>query len=196
MKSQLLPNRKAIIATIILMIVTLVILIAMNRPLICTCGTVEFWHGEVVSAGNSQHITDWYSFSHFTHGLIMYGMAYLLWQKWGLFGGKLKRWSLPIAVFVAAIWEVSENTPMVIDRFRAVTISWGYVGDSIVNSMADIVWMIIGFFVAARIPWQWSVALGLFLELFAAWSVRDNLTINTIMLFWPMEAIREWQGMT
>ncbi len=195
MRSNLLPNRKAIIATVIIMLITLAILFAMDRPPICTCGEVKLWHGVVQSSGNSQHITDWYSPSHFIHGMIMYALAYLLWQKWALFGGKVKPWALPIAVVIEAAWEISENTPAVINRYREVTISWGYAGDSILNSMADIGWMIIGFFVAARIPWQWSLALAIFFELFTLWAIRDNLTLNVIMLFWPNDVIRDWQGM-
>lgn len=167
----------------------------MDRPPICTCGYVELWHGTVQSSGNSQHITDWYSPSHFTHGLIMYFVAWLLWCKLRLFGGRPARWALPIAVVVEAAWEVLENTPMVIDRYRAVTVSWGYSGDSIVNSTADIGWMIVGFLVAARLPVRASIALALFFELLTLWVIRDNLTLNVIMLFWPIEAIRQWQAM-
>ncbi len=191
----LLPHRKAIIATAILLLGALAILLAMDRPPICTCGTVKLWHGVVQSAENSQHITDWYSPSHFTHGLIMFFLAWLLWQKWGLFGGALQKWALPIAVFVEAAWEISENTEAVINRYREVTISWGYAGDSIVNSMADIGWMMLGFLFAARMPWQVSLVLALFFELFTAWAIRDNLTLNVLMLFWPLEAVRQWQAM-
>jgi hypothetical protein len=191
----LIPHRKAVLATLALVALAVAILFAMDRPPICTCGYVELWHGTVQSNGNSQHITDWYSPSHFTHGLIMYFFAWLLWRKWGLFGGRLAVWALPIAVLVEAAWEVTENTPMVIDRYRTVTVSWGYSGDSIVNSTADIGWMVIGFLVAARIPVRASVALAIGLELLTLWTIRDNLTLNVIMLFWPIEAIRQWQGM-
>ena len=166
----------------------------MHRPAICTCGHVELWHGTVQSSGNSQHITDWYSPSHFTHGLIMYFVAWLLWQKLQLFGGRPARWALPIAVLVEAGWEVTENTPMVIDRYRAVTVSWGYSGDSIVNSASDIGWMIVGFLVATRLPWWASVVLAVGLELLTLFVIRDNLTLNVVMLFWPIEAIRQWQA--
>jgi len=189
------PHRKAVLATLALVALAVAILFAMGRPPICTCGTIELWHGTVQSNGNSQHITDWYSPSHFTHGLIMYFVAWLLWVRLGLFGGKLAHWALPIAVLVEAAWEVTENTPMVIDRYRAVTVSWGYSGDSIVNSASDIGWMVIGFLVASRLPAKASVALAIALELLTLWTIRDNLTLNVIMLFWPVEAIRQWQGM-
>ncbi|MEO6153747.1 MAG: DUF2585 family protein [Croceibacterium sp.] len=171
------------------------ILFVMGRPPICTCGYVALWHGTVESSGNSQHITDWYSPSHFTHGLIMYFAAWLLWHKLRLFGGRPARWALPIAVLVEAAWEVTENTPMIIDRYRAVTVSWGYSGDSIINSASDIGWMIAGFLAASRLPWRASVALALALELLTLLVIRDNLTLNVIMLFWPIEAIRQWQGL-
>jgi hypothetical protein len=148
----------------------------------------------VQSAENSQHLTDWYAPSHFTHGLIMYFVAWLLWKRWGLFGGRPIRWALPIAVAVEAAWEIMENTPMVIDRYRAVTVSFGYSGDSIINSAADIGWMVAGFLLATRLPAWASVVLAATFELLTLWTIRDNLTLNVVMLFWPVEAIRQWQG--
>lgn len=195
MARSLMPHRNALIATIALLLITLAVLLAMDRPPICECGTVKLWHGAVQSSENSQHITDWYSPSHFIHGLIMFFLAWLLWDKWRLFGGRPARWALPIAVAVEAAWEITENTPTVIDRYREVTISWGYSGDSIVNSMADIGWMMAGFLIAARIPWQASVVLAVFFEVLTAWIIRDNLALNVLMLFWPLEAVRQWQAM-
>ena len=189
------PHRRAVYATLALVALAVAILFAMDRPPICTCGYVELWHGAVQSSGNSQHIADWYSPSHFTHGLIMYFFAWLLWRKWELFGGKPARWALPIAVLVEAAWEVTENTPMVIDHYRSVTISWGYSGDSILNSAADIGWMIVGFLAASRLPAWASIVLAISFELRTLWIIRDNLTLNVIMLVWPVEAIRQWQGL-
>lgn len=193
--NPLAAHRGAWLATLALLLVTLAILLAMDRPLICTCGDIKLWHGVVQSSGNSQHITDWYSPSHFIHGLIMYFLAWLLWVRWSVFGGRLAKWALPIAVGIEAIWEVVENTPMVIDRYRDVTVSFGYVGDSIVNSMADIGWMMAGFLIVFRLPWKVSVAVAVLFELLTLWIIRDNLTLNAVMLFWPIEAIREWQSM-
>jgi len=148
----------------------------------------------VQSAENSQQLTDWYSLSHVIHGMIMYFLAWLLWNKWKLFGGRPARFALPIATFVEAAWEVTENTPMVIDRYRAVTVSFGYSGDSVLNSMGDIGCMILGFLVASRLPWWLSLAIGVVFELLTLYVIRDNLTLNVIMLFWPIEAIRQWQA--
>ena len=192
--NRLLPHRHAVIASVVLALLAGAILLAMGRNPICECGTVKLWHGVVQSSENSQHLSDWYAPSHFTHGLIMYFFAWLLWKKWKLFGGRPIRWALPIAVAVEAAWEIMENTPMVIDRYRAVTVSFGYSGDSVVNSLGDIGWMIVGFLAASRIPAWTSVALAVFLELLTLWTIRDNLTLNVVMLFWPVEAIRQWQG--
>nr|WP_166177416.1 DUF2585 domain-containing protein [Altererythrobacter segetis] len=191
---SLLPHGRAVFATFAIVVSAVVILLAMGRVPICTCGTVKLWHGVVQSAENSQQLTDWYSLSHFIHGLIMYFVAWLLWSKWRLLGGRPARWALPIAVLVEAAWEVSENTPMVIDRYRAVTVSFGYTGDSVLNSMGDIGCMVIGFLFASRLPWKVSLAVAIVFELLTLYVIRDNLALNVIMLFWPIEAIRQWQA--
>lgn len=188
------PHKKAWIAAGVIFAIAIAILFAMDRPPMCSCGTIKAWHGAVQSSENSQHITDWYSPSHFTHGLIMAGAAWLLWRKWKLFGGRPSRFALPIAVFVEAAWEIAENTPMVIGRYREVTISFGYSGDSIVNSAADIGWMTLGFLLALRLPAWASIALALFLELLALAVIRDNLTLNVLMLLYPLDAVAAWQA--
>ena len=195
MTTTLQPNRSAKVGTIIAAVACLLILMAMGRPMICECGTIRLWHGVVKSPENSQHIADWYSFSHVIHGLIFYFLAYLLWQKWRVFGGLPARWALPIAVAFEGFWELLENSPVIIERYREVTVSWGYSGDSIVNSLADIGWMVVGFYLAGRLPVWGSVALAAAFELFTLAMIRDNLTLNIVMLLWPVDAIVEWQGM-
>jgi hypothetical protein len=197
MKS-LLPTRGALVLAMGLWAYCAFILFAMQRPPICPCGTVKLWHGVVQSAENSQHIADWYSFSHIIHGLVFYAGAHVLWRRWRLFDGAasggVARWALPIAVAIEASWEVLENSPMIIDRYRAVTASFGYSGDSIVNSMADIGWMVLGFLLAARIPVWASVVMAIAFELFTLAVIRDNLTLNVLMLVWPVDAVRQWQA--
>lgn len=192
--NKLWPHGRAWIASLVLALLAVAILFAMDRPPMCECGSIKLWHGVVESSENSQHITDWYAPSHFTHGLIMAFFAWLFWSKWKLFGGKPARWALPIAVVVESAWEIAENTPLIINRYRDVTISWGYSGDSIVNSAADIGWMTLGFLIALKLPPWASVALGLFLELLALAVIRDNLTLNVIMLLYPVEGIAAWQA--
>lgn len=191
---SLLPHRGALIATLAIWAYGAFILFAMQRPWICACGTVKLWHGVVQSAENSQHLADWYTFSHITHGLIFYAGAHVLWRRWRLFDGAPTRWALPIAAAIEVSWEVLENSPMIIERYRAVTASFGYSGDSLVNSMADVGWMVLGFWLAARLPWKASLALALGFELFTLATIRDNLTLNVLMLVWPIDAVREWQS--
>jgi hypothetical protein len=194
MDRALKPHRLAWIAAAVLCVVTLAVLFAMGRPPICTCGTVELWYGNINSSGNSQHLSDWYTPSHIIHGMLFFGLAWLLFVKWSIGGAGAARWGYPLAVLLEASWEVVENTPFVIDRYRSVTVNWGYSGDSIINSMADIGWMSLGFWLAMRLPVKVTVALALAMEVLTAVVVRDNLTLNVVMLVWPVEAIAEWQG--
>lgn len=192
--TSLMPNRKGAIAALAVALAAGAILLAMGRTAICTCGTVKLWWGVVQSAENSQHIMDWYSASHLIHGLLFYFFAHLLWRRWKLFGGKPASWALPIAVAFEAFWELLENSPMIIDRYRAVTVSYGYEGDSVLNSLSDIGFMALGFWLASKLPVWASVVLALFLELFTLYFIRDNLTLNVLMLVWPLEAVRQWQA--
>lgn len=164
------------------------VLLAMGRVPICACGTVKLWHGAVNSAENSQHVADWYAPSHFVHGLLFFGLFRLLAPRASLGARAL------MAALLEAAWEVAENTPMVINRYREATAALGYSGDSVLNSVSDLGFMLVGFAVAARLPWWASVALGIGLELLALAAIRDNLTLNVLMLLHPVPAIREWQA--
>ncbi|HUQ13176.1 MAG TPA: DUF2585 domain-containing protein [Novosphingobium sp.] len=192
--SSLLPDRRGAIAALLVALAAGAVLLAMGRTAICTCGAVKLWHGIVQSSENSQHLADWYSFSHVIHGLLFYFFAHVLWRRWKWFGGRPAAWALPIAVAFEAFWELLENSPMIIDRYRAVTVSLDYYGDSVVNSLADIGWMVVGFLLAARLPVWASVALAIGFELFTLAMIRDNLTLNVLMLAWPLDAVREWQA--
>lgn len=172
----------------LLVAITVVALYAMGRPPICTCGTVKLWAAAVQSADNSQHLADWYSPSHLIHGLLFYALGWLFLRR-NPMGERLV-----MAVAIEAAWEVLENSSYIIDRYRDATIALGYTGDSIINSVADIGWMILGFLLARRIPAIASVLLAIGLELLALWAVRDNLTLNVVMLLWPIDAIRVWQA--
>ena len=192
---KLAPSRTAILVSLAIAAIAIVILLAMGRPPICECGYIKLWHGQINNAGNSQHIADWYTPSHIIHGMIFYALAWWLFVRRGFGGsGAPMRWGLPLAVFLESAWEVAENTPLVIDRFRSVTANFGYSGDSVLNSAADIGWMSFGFWLALRLPVKATVALALLDELVAGYVVRDNLTLNIIMLLFPIDAIADWQA--
>jgi hypothetical protein len=165
-----------------------VTLLLMGRTPICRCGYVKLWHGVVVSSENSQHLLDWYSASHVIHGFLFYGLLWLVGRRWPL------GLRLVLAVLTEASWEVFENTPFVIERYRAATISLDYYGDSIINSMSDIACCLAGFSLASRLPGRAIVAVALLLELAVGYAIRDNLTLNVIMLVHPFTAIKLWQA--
>ena len=164
---------------------TVAILVAMGRPPICSCGTIEAW-GEV-GPKQSQMLADWYSPSHIIHGFLFY--ALLRW--WWPHGSLTSRFT--VALIIEAAWEIVENTPMMIDRYRDATIALGYSGDSILNSASDIAMMALGFLAARLLPVWASIAIVLVLELIPLIAIRDNLTLNVIMLVAPNDAILTWQ---
>ncbi len=140
------------------------------------------------SSENSQHISDWYTFSHIIHGFAFYGIFWLVGRG---------RWPLGLRLVLALVlesaWEILENTPMVINRYRATTIALDYYGDSVLNSVSDILAMAFGFFLAMRLPVWLIVTLTVVMELAVGYWIRDNLTLNIIQLLYPIEAILKWQ---
>ena len=160
----------------------------MGRAPICTCGSVKLWTGDAYGPENSQMLADWYSLSHVLHGLLLYGALWLVARR------RSVGWRLVAAVLIEAAWEIAENSPIIIERYRSTTAALGYSGDAILNSVGDLAFMMLGFGLARRLPLGWVVVLGLALELISLVAIRDNLALNVLMLVYPIDAIRVWQG--
>ena len=176
--------------TAILIIVALgvfaTILHFMGRIPYCTCG-LKLWTWDAWGSESSQNFMDPYSSSHFLHGIIFFALLALVARRMSI---TTKLW---ISIALEMAWELLENSPLIIDRYRAATASLGYTGDSILNSTSDVLFMMLGFWLAWRLKWQWSLAILIATELIMLWLYRDNLTLNVLMLVTPIDAVREWQ---
>jgi uncharacterized protein DUF2585 len=182
-----------LMAAAVLLAVQVAVLHGFGQPWMAASGQLRLWVGDVVSPDTSQQLSDWYSFSHLIHGMIFFWL--LRWLA--------PHWPLPLR-FLAAMgieiaWEITENTPAVIQHYRQQALAAGYVGDSILNSLCDTAMMSAGFWLTSRVRAAYVVALALVLELFTATMVRDNLTLNVINLVAPSQwtmirAVHDWQA--
>lgn len=171
-----------------LVVVQAIVLYLFGQPPICTCGTVKLWEGVVLGPGNSQHLSDWYSFSHIVHGFIFYALLSLVMPRVPV------RTRVLVALGIEIAWEVLENTPMVIQHYREQALAQGYTGDSVINSVSDTLMMAAGFVMAWKFPWWVTAMIAVVLELFVLYMIRDNLTLNIINLIHPFQAISDWQA--
>ena len=163
------------------------ILHLMGRPYWCACGQLGLWIGDTLSAHNSQHLFDPYSFTHILHGFAFCALFSWLqpatpWQ-W--------RWSL--VLLFESLWEILENSPLIISRYRSATAAFGYLGDTIANSCGDLLCCSLGFFIARALGFHRALAVFIATELILLWWMRDNLTLNLVMLIYPIESLKAWQ---
>ncbi|WP_424374655.1 DUF2585 domain-containing protein [Methylocystis silviterrae] len=161
---------------------------ALGRPFLCARGKFKLWEGDASSPCLSQHLTDWYSFTHIIHGVLFYFLAWL--AAPGLSVGQ--RFLIVLAVEVG--WEILENTPFAIRHYRKQPPAQNYAGDSIVNSLADTLAMALGFVLAWRLPALAVIAMSVLLEVGVALNIRDNFTLNVLSFIYPFEFIRRWQN--
>jgi hypothetical protein len=181
-------TRRTALAAVLIVIAAAAVLLALGRHPICTCGTVEPWVGGRDSPNTSQMLADWYSFSHIVHGLLFYAALWLVARRWPV------EWRFLTALLIEAAWEITENTPWIIDRYRHATAALGYNGDSVINSLSDILMMAVGFLAARKLPVWAAIALVILLELIPLYMIRDNLALNIWMLVWPDKAVGAWQA--
>ena len=180
--------RRAWFLTLGILIAAAATLLAMGRNPMCTCGAIELWVGARDSPKTSQMLADWYSLSHIVHGMLFYAGLWLMARRWPL------EWRFLAALLIESAWEVVENTPFVIGRYRATTAALGYTGDSVINSLSDITMMTLGFLAARKLPLRATVLLLIALELVPLFVIRDNLTLNIWTLLAPNRAVQAWQA--
>lgn len=187
LRTQLERGKWIVLAFLVVIFLTGGIELGMGRSMLGPDGKFGLWEGDIWSSECSQRLADPYSFSHIAHGMLFYGVLWLVARKLPV------RQRFLVAVLLEAGWEILENSPIIINRYRQVTIALGYDGDSILNSLSDLVMMSLGFLLASRLrPWV-TVAVLIGMEVGCLLWVRDNLTLNIIMLIHPVEAIKEWQ---
>jgi len=180
--------RRAWIKAVAILVCAAGIELAMGRHPICTCGTIDLWVGARDSPRTSQMLADWYSLSHIVHGLLFYAALWLVARRWPVQSRFLA------ALLIEAAWEVTENTPFIIDRYRATTAAIGYTGDSVINSLSDMVMMALGFLLARKLPVWSAVLLVVALEIIPLLAIRDNLTLNVWALIAPNQSLQSWQA--
>ena len=181
-------HRWAVIASVALLSLTALIEGWLGRSPLGPDGKFGWWDGNIWSSENSQRVADAYSFSHIAHGILFFALLWLVARRLPV------SYRFLIAVLLEAGWEVLENSPLIINRYREATIALGYVGDSVLNSCSDIAMMALGFWFASRTKTWVSVSAVLAMEVFCLLWVRDNLTLNIIMLIHPIDALKAWQA--
>lgn len=180
--------RFCILAVTAMMAFTALVELRMGRLPFCKCGIIRLWAGDIWSDQNSQQFLDPYSFTHILHGVIFYALLWLIAGKRLPPGARLV-----VAVVLECSWEMLENSNFIIQRYRTATISLGYYGDSVLNSMGDICSMVLGFFLAYKLPVRVTAVGAVLLDVLLLFWIHDSLALNILMLIHPIAAIKSWQ---
>jgi len=160
-----------------------------GQPWWCKCGGPQLWIGAAYSEHTSQHVVDPYSISHVLHGFLFWWLLAWLAPNWSV------GWRFVVALLLETGWEVLENSPWVIERYRAATAAVGYSGDSVINALGDLTSAGVGFWIARWVGWRWTLAMLIGSELLLLLTIRDNLTLNVLMLLVPLPpGLKEWQS--
>ena len=174
----------AILATAVLMVLQLRV---QGRVWFCECGSLRFWISDPNGPHTSQHLADPYSLTHMQHGLVFFWVVHMLFKRWTW------PWQLWLALAIEAAWEIVENTRWVINRYRDATAALGYTGDSVLNSVGDLAACWLGIVIAQRIGWRATWILFFACEALLIFTIRDSLLLNIVMLFFPIESLKQWQ---
>lgn len=183
-----LPNLKSSrVAILVTIVLALLVIRLEGRVWFCECGELRLWVSDANSKHTSQHLTDPYSFSHVQHGFVFLALVTWIGSQWSW---RLREW---LVIFVECCWEVLENSPWVIERYRTATAALGYAGDSVLNAAGDILCCWLGVLIAHKLGWKITAGLYVVIEVAMILTIRDSLLLNVLMLFWPVEAIKQWQ---
>lgn len=170
-----------------LVVILIGILALMGRPFFCPCGTLKLWQGDVFSPQVSQHLTDWYTFTHVIHGILLYG------GLWWLLPDKSHGHRFIMALAIEGSWEIFENTEFVIDYYRQNTMAVEFYGDTIINSVSDLGAMAVGYWITFNLPLWGSVGMLVVIEVLLTLIIRDSFFLNVLMFLYPFEFIKSWQ---
>lgn len=192
-KNFLIKHRFVILSTIIVCAVTGLIELYTGRSLFGPDGRFGWWDGNIWGSENSQRVADAYSFSHIIHGMVFYGFLWLIAVKMN-FPRFVMKYRFLVALLLEAGWELLENSPIIINRYREATIAQGYIGDSVLNSVSDIGMVVVGFIIERYAKVWMTVLLIVVFEVGCLFWIRDNLTLNVLMLAHPVESIKAWQA--
>jgi hypothetical protein len=171
----------------LVIIATILLLHAEGRLSVCSCGQILLWSGQICSANNSQHFLDPYSLTHVLHGFLYLWLLVLVAPRLPL------RWQFSLAIVLGCLWELLENSNFIINRYRTGTAALGYEGDTVLNSLGDIVCCAAGFLLASKLGVRRSVLVFLLSELVLLVWIRDSLVLEVLMLIHPNESLKAWQ---